>query len=79
MVNGTEQWENGDVKQTEWQLGEQAELNVSTDRCSLSPGLEVAPLVSTNGWTFFVLCAKTVLPNWPVDISERKRMSAMRK
>lgn len=64
--------ENGDVKQTEWQVGEQAELNVSRDPCFLSPGLDIVPLVSTNGWTFFVVCAKTVLPNWPVNISEIK-------
>ena len=28
-------------------------------------------MLSTNDWTSFV-CAKTVLPNWPVDISEIK-------
>lgn len=64
--------ENRDVKQTEWQVGEQAELNVSRDPCSFSPELDIVPLASTNGWTLFVVCAKNVLPNWPVDISEIK-------
>lgn len=62
--------ESGDVKQTQWQVGEWAELNVS--RCSLSPGLDTVPLLSADIWAFFVVCAKNVLPNRPVDVSEIK-------
>lgn len=62
--------ENGDVKQTQWQGGEWAKLKAS--RCSLSPGLDTVPLLSADIWTCFVACAKNVLPNWPVDVSEIK-------
>lgn len=60
------------LKQTEWQVGEQVELNVAGDPSILSPGLDVVPLVSTNGGTSFVLCVKTILPNQPVNVSEIK-------
>lgn len=30
------------------------------------------PLVCTKGWISFVVCAKSILPNWPVNISEIK-------
>lgn len=29
-------------------------------------------LVCTKGWTSFVVCPKSILPNWPVDISKIK-------
>lgn len=47
------------------------ELTVSRDSCSSSPG-STLPLVSTNGCVFFVVCAKSVLPNCPVEVSEIK-------
>lgn len=62
--------ENGDVKQTQWQVGEWEKLNVS--RCSLSPRSDTVLLLSADVWPFFIVCAKKVLPNWPVDVSEIK-------
>lgn len=35
-------------------------------------GLDLVHLVSGNGCMFFLVCMKTVVPNWPVDISEIK-------
>lgn len=45
---------------------------MSRDLCCLSPGLDIVSLASTNGWTFFVVRAKHVLLNCPVDSSEIK-------
>lgn len=60
------------LKQTEWLLGEQVKPNLARDPSFLSPGLDIVPLVSTNGCTTFILCIKTILPNQTVNVSEIK-------